>query len=109
MLFRSERREVDPRSLAAIHAVRTRAVGGMVHFFRQFELVDASVPDQFVTEVARLTLAFFDGALVAKQIDAESVDLGRLFALFHAGLVAALGAGDGALVTEGGSDGSPNR
>ena len=101
LLLALERREVDPSSLEAIRAVRTRALGGMVRLFRDFELVDASVPDEFVTEIARLTMAFFDGAVVAKQIDADSVDLGRMFALFQAGLVSALAAGDGALLREG--------
>lgn len=101
LLLALERREVDPSSLDAIRAVRTRALGGMFRLFREFELVDASVPDEFVTEIARLTMAFFDGAVVAKQIDADSVDLGRMFALFQAGLVSALAAGDGALFMEG--------
>ena len=64
----------------------------MFRLFREFELVDASAPDEFVTEIARLTMAFFDGAVVATQIDADSVDLGRMFALFQAGLAPAVAA-----------------
>lgn len=101
LLLALERREVDASSLKAIRAVRTRALEGMGRLFRDFEIIDPGVPDEFVTEIARLTMAFFDGAFVAKQIDGEAVDLGRMFALFQAGLVAAVAAGDGAFFTEG--------
>lgn len=100
LLLALERREVDPSSLAAIRAVRMRAAEGLARLFREFQLVDSSVSDDSLVEIARLTMAFFDGAVVAKQIDMESVDLSRMFALFQAGLSAALAAGDGALFRE---------
>lgn len=101
LLLALERREVDSSSLEAIRAVRSRALEGMIRVFRGAELVGPGVPEESVARIARLTMAFFDGAVVAKQIDAETVDLGRMFALFQAGLVAAVGAGDGAFLMEG--------
>jgi hypothetical protein len=41
-------------------------------------------------DVALLTLACFDGALVAAQIDADAADLRRMFALLYSALVATL-------------------
>lgn len=53
-------------------------------------LLAPEVPEAIADEIARMTLAFADGAFVAAQIDPETVDLRRMFAIFHAGLAAAL-------------------
>jgi hypothetical protein len=41
-------------------------------------------------DVAMLTIACFDGAFTAAQIDADAVDLRRMLALLYSGLVATL-------------------
>ena len=46
--------------------------------------------DDTVEELARIALAFADGAFVAAQIDPGVADLRRMFAIFYAGMAAAL-------------------
>lgn len=90
LLLALERREADPATIAAVRRVRIRAAGALARAFRMGGLVDAGVSDQAVEELARMALAFADGAFVAAQIDPGVTDLRRMFAIFYAGMAAAL-------------------
>jgi AcrR family transcriptional regulator len=90
LLLALERREADAATIEAIRSVRARALKGLVHILRAGGLVDDTTSDDFVGELARLTLAFADGAFVSAQIDPATTDLRRMFALFCAGMAAAL-------------------
>jgi len=53
-------------------------------------IVDERTPEEAVADLTRASLAFFDGALVAAQIDPAKADLRRMFALLRAGVIAAM-------------------
>jgi AcrR family transcriptional regulator len=90
LLLALEQREGEPETLEAIRRVRTRATAGFARGFREMQFVADEVPDEQLHEIAMASLAFTDGAFIAAQIDPGRVDLRRLFAIFHAGLAAAL-------------------
>jgi AcrR family transcriptional regulator len=98
LLLALERREVDAATVEAVRRARARARHGLVPIFRRGGLVSDAVSDDVLHELARLTLAFADGAFVAAQIDPATTDLKRMFAIFHAGMVAALAAQGTALI-----------
>jgi AcrR family transcriptional regulator len=103
LLLALERREVDEATVQAVRHVRDRALKGIARTFRLGGLVDDTVADDVLHELARLTLAFADGAFVSAQIDPATTDLKRMFAIFHAGMVAALAVEGAAIVERGGS------
>jgi AcrR family transcriptional regulator len=103
LLLALERREAGEATIEAIRSVRARALKGIVHIFRAGGLVDDTTSDDVVQELARLTLAFADGAFVSAQIDPATTDLRRMFALFHAGMAAALTVERATDVEQGGS------
>jgi AcrR family transcriptional regulator len=90
LLLALERREVDEATIEAVRRVRARALNGIVRIFRIGGLVDETESDDVVDELARLTLAFADGAFVAAQLDPATTDLRRMFAIFYAGMASAL-------------------
>jgi AcrR family transcriptional regulator len=90
LLLSLERREVDPSTVEAVRRVRARAVAALARAFRLAGVLPETVPDQVVADIAQTTLAFADGAFIAKQIDPEGTDLQRLFRIFYSGLAAAL-------------------
>lgn len=90
LLLALERREADPATIEAIRRVRARATAGLASAFRLGGFIDEPLSDEAVHELARLSLAFADGAFVAAQIDPDTVDLQRLFSLFYAGVAALL-------------------
>jgi AcrR family transcriptional regulator len=95
LLLSLERREVDPTTIEAVRRVRAGAVAALAKAFRLAGVLPESVPDEIVNDIARTSLAFADGAFVAVQIDPDSIDLRRMFAIFYAGLAAALGSEGG--------------
>jgi AcrR family transcriptional regulator len=104
LLLSLERREVDPGTVEVVRRVRTRAVGALARAFRLAGVFPAEVPESVVNDIAQTTLAFADGAFVAKQIDPDGVDLQRLFRIFYSGLAGALqveGRGPGAATERG--------
>lgn len=103
LLLALERREVDEATVAAVRRVRARALKGIVRIFRVGGLVDETTSDDVVHELARLTLAFADGAFVAAQLDPATTDLRRMFALFYAGMASALAGERAASGERGGS------
>ena len=90
LLLALERREADPATIEAVRRVRVRATSALARAFRAGGLVDAGMSDDTVEELARIALAFADGAFVAAQIDPGVADLRRMFAIFYAGMAAAL-------------------
>jgi len=103
LLLALERREGDPATIEAVRRVRDRATRGLAAAFRLGGLVEDGVSDEAVHELARIALAFADGAFVAAQIDPATTDLKRMFAIFYAGMAAAL-AVEGATIVERGGD-----
>lgn len=90
LLLSLERRDVDERSLQAIRQVRRRAVESLARLYAEAGIVDPAAQESDVVELARASLAFFDGAFVAAQVDPETTDLRRMFSLLHAGITAAV-------------------
>jgi AcrR family transcriptional regulator len=102
LLLALERREGDPATIAAVRRVRDRATRGLATVFRLGGFVDDGVSDEAVHELARIALAFADGAFVAAQIDPGTTDLKRMFAVFYAGMAAALAVEGAATLERGG-------
>ena len=63
---------------------------GLARAFRLGGLVDDRASDEVVQELARVALAFSDGAFIAAQIDPAGAGLPRMFSIFYAGVSAAL-------------------
>ena len=102
LLLSLERREAGAATIRAVRRVRAKATLGLARGMRAGGLLGPDVPEAMVDEIARMTLAFADGAFVAAQIDPETVDLRRMFAIFYAGLAAALRVEGAALAATGG-------
>ena len=88
LLLSLERRDVDERSLQAIRRVRERAIEGLAHLYAEAGIVDQAVQGTAVIELARASLAFFDGAFIAAQVDPTTADLRRMFSLLRAAITA---------------------
>lgn len=91
LLLALERREGSPQTLDTIRSIRARASHGLARAFRVNGFVGPEVTEEILRDIAAVTLAFADGAFVAAQIDPGTADLRRMFAIFSAGLQAALG------------------
>jgi AcrR family transcriptional regulator len=90
LLLSLERREVDERSLQAIRNVRQRAMQGLARLFLEAGVLDATTREADVMQLARASLAFFDGAFIAAQIDPATTDLRRMFSLLRTCITAAM-------------------
>ncbi len=88
LLLALERRDVDARSLQAIRNVRQRAVEDLAQFFIESGIAANLRPGLDLMELARGSLAFFDGSFIAAQIDPETTDLRRAFSLVRLGFAA---------------------
>jgi hypothetical protein len=89
LLVAVERRDGDERSMEIIRSVRQRAVEALARLFAAAGLAGADAESEIARDTARLAIACFDGAVVAAQIDGDGDDLRRVFALLHAGMMAA--------------------
>ena len=85
-----ERRHADPRALEIIRSHRARSIAAVSRIFAAFELERPGPDGVTARDVAELTIACFDGAFTAAQIDADPADLRRMFTLLHSALVATL-------------------
>jgi len=94
LLLSLERRDVDERSLRAIRQVRRCAIESLARLYAEAGIVGPAAQESAVIELARASLAFFDGAFVAAQVDPETTDLRRMFSLLHAGITAAVTRAD---------------
>ncbi|MBI5287717.1 MAG: TetR/AcrR family transcriptional regulator [Chloroflexi bacterium] len=90
LLLSLERRDVDPASLRAIRQVRQHAIDMLAHLYVETGIVDATAAGSVATDLARASLAFFDGSFIAAQIDPETTDLRRMFSMLQAGITAAV-------------------
>jgi len=97
LLLSLERRNVDERSLQAIRRVRERAIESLAHLYVDAGIVDQAVQGTAVIDLARASLAFFDGAFIAAQVDPKTADLRRMFSLLRAGITAGVTRADEAL------------
>jgi AcrR family transcriptional regulator len=85
-----ERQHADPRALEIIRSHRARAVAAVARILGAFGLERPEPDGVTARDLAQLTIACFDGAFAAAQIDSEAVDLRRMFALLYSALVATL-------------------
>ena len=85
-----ERNHADPRALEIIRSHRVRAVAAVARLLGAFGLERPGPDGVTAHDVALLTIACFDGAFTAAQLDADAADLRRMFALLYSALVATL-------------------
>lgn len=90
LMVAHERRHVDPRALEIIRAHRAYSIASVAPLLGAFGLERPGPDGVTARDVAMLTIACFDGAFTAAQIDADAVDLRRMLALLYSGLVATL-------------------
>jgi AcrR family transcriptional regulator len=96
LLLALERRDAGEATLQIVRNVRQLALQGLALLYLDTGVVDIGTPEEAVADLTRASLAFFDGALVAAQIDPAKADLRRLFALLRTGVVAAMPQMNGA-------------
>jgi AcrR family transcriptional regulator len=85
-----ERSHTDPRALEIIRSHRTRSIASVSRVLTMLGMEPPVSRGVTVRDVAALTIACFDGAFTAAQIDADEDDLRRMFTLLHSALVATL-------------------
>ena len=90
LLLAFERRDASEATLEAVRRVRRAALQGLARLYVDAGVVATDTPQAAVDDLTRATLAFFDGALVAAQIDPATADLRRMFRLLRAGVVTAI-------------------
>lgn len=88
LLLSLERRDADEATLRVVRNVRQLALRGLADLFVEAGVVAANTSQSAIADLTRASLAFFDGALVAAQIDPSTADLRQMFALLKAGLLA---------------------
>ncbi|MEM7412422.1 MAG: TetR/AcrR family transcriptional regulator [Myxococcota bacterium] len=82
-----ERRSGDPAVLEAARRVRTTAADSLAAGYAAvLDTRDGETRDRIAQELARFTLMLFDGAFVASQIEPDTTDLKRAFALIATGV-----------------------
>lgn len=86
MLLALERRDASAETLELVRNVRQLALQALAHLYTDTGVIRPGTPAAAIDELTRASLAFFDGALVAAQIDPEATDLRRMFSLLRAGL-----------------------
>ena len=89
LLLALEQRDAGEATLEIVRRVRQLALQGLARLFTDTGVVAPGTPDAALKDLARASLAFFDGALVAAQIDPATADLRRMFALLRDGVIAA--------------------
>ena len=85
-----ERRHADPRAIEIVRSHRARSVETVAGLFAAFGLEQPGPDGVTARDVALLTIACFDGAFAAAQIDADAADLRRMFMLLYSTMTAAL-------------------
>ncbi len=86
LLLSLERRDGNEASLEIVRRVRQRACDVLAGVFRNAGALDAGLSPAAVSDLTRASLALFDGAFIAAQIDPDTTDLRRMFALLRGGL-----------------------
>ena len=90
MLMVALRRDADPRVLETVRSHRARSVETIARLFAACGLERPRPDGVTARDVALLTIACFDGAFAAAQIDADVADLQRMFTLLYSTMTAAL-------------------
>jgi len=90
LLLALERRDASEATLKVVRRVRRLALQGLARLYVDTGVVGPGTPRAALDDLTRASLAFFDGALVAAQIDRSTADLRRMFALLRAGVIAAM-------------------
>jgi AcrR family transcriptional regulator len=90
LLLALERRDASEETLEIVRNVRELALRGLAQLYLETGVVRPDTPLAAIEDLTRASLAFFDGALVAAQIDPTKANLRRMFALLRAGVVAAM-------------------
>jgi AcrR family transcriptional regulator len=85
-----ERRHADPRVLETVRSHRARSVEALARLFAACGLERPGPDGVTARDVALLTIACFDGAFAAAQIDADAADLRRMFTLLYSTMTAAV-------------------
>jgi len=96
LLLALERRDAGEATLQIVRNVRQLALQGLGRLYLDTGIVVEGTPEEAMADLTRASLAFFDGALVAAQIDPAKADLRRMFALLRAGVIAAMPQMNGA-------------
>lgn len=86
LLLALERRDASEETLQIVRDVRELALQGLAHLYIETGVIRPGTSRAAVEDLTRATLAFFDGALVAAQIDPETTDLRRMFSLLRTGI-----------------------
>jgi len=90
LMMALERRDADPRALETVRSHRARSVETVARLFAVSGLERPGPDGVTARDVALLTIACFDGAFTAAQIDADAADLRRMFMLLYSAMTAAL-------------------
>jgi len=90
LMMALERRDADPRALEIVHSHRARSIEVLARLFAAHGLERPGPDGVTARDVARLTIACFDGAFTATQIDADAADLRHMFTLLYSALTATL-------------------
>jgi AcrR family transcriptional regulator len=90
LLLALERRDAGEATLRIVRGVRQLALQALGNLYVETGVVEPGAPRAALDDLTRASLAFFDGALVAAQIDRSTADLRRMFALLRAGVIAAM-------------------
>jgi len=85
-----ERSHADPRAIEIVRLHRARSVETVARLVAAFGLERPGPDGVTARDVALLTIACFDGAFTAAQIDADAADLRRMFTLLYSAMTAAL-------------------
>ena len=85
-----ERRHADPQALEIVRSQRARSIEALAQLFASHGLETSGPDGVSAVDLAKLTTACLDGAMIAAQIDGEAADLRRMFSLLHSSMRAAL-------------------
>jgi AcrR family transcriptional regulator len=85
-----ERHHADPHAIEIVRSLRARSVEGVTRLLAACGLEQPGPNGVTARDLARLTIACFDGAFAAAQIDADAADVRRMFTLLHSAMTAAL-------------------
>jgi AcrR family transcriptional regulator len=85
-----ERRHADPHALEIVRSHRARSIEVVARLLAASGLERPGPDGVTARDVARLTIACFDGAFTAAQMDADAADVRRMFTLLYSAVSAAL-------------------
>jgi AcrR family transcriptional regulator len=85
-----ERHHTDPSTLEIISSHRARGMEALAGLFADCGFEQPGPNGATAHEFARLTIALFDGAFAAAQIDADSTDVRHMLTLMRSAMTAAL-------------------